>query len=285
MQQNKKNSIVVGITLIGSLWSLGHTLHAHANESAESVVQDHNKQSQRQQQPYSRPNLNPTQMPTAFVAEWGNYFVSSSIYGYEDGNNNNALTTDGSVNVGVGMGNARRLVAIEVDFNLESLADQRNGGSLDVRLGRELYTNNDFTMHIGAGWLGAASYGNWPKPGGSPYGVLTGAWALRKNDPSFRQTLQINLGGGSGRFQRIDAVNLVSDGLLVSAGIELTPNLGLSAGWVGKGINASLSYVPLREVPIYIALSGANLANNDGRGRAVALSLSWGGSFRTASFP
>jgi hypothetical protein len=108
---------------------------------------------------------------------------------------------------------------------------------------------------------------------------------LRKNDPNFRQTLQINLGGGSGRFQRIDAVNLVSDGLLASAGIELTPNLGLSAGWVGKGINASLSYVPLREVPIYIALSGANLANNDGRGRAVALSLSWGGSFRTASFP
>jgi hypothetical protein len=285
MQRNKKELIIVGITLIGSLWTLGTIPHAHANEPAEGGLQDQNKRSQGQQQPYSRPNLNPTQMPSAFVAEWGNYFVSSSIYGYEDGNNNNALTTDGSVNVGLGIGNARRLVAIEMDFNLESLADQRNGGSLDVRLGRELYTDNNFTMHLGAGWLGVASYGNWPKPGGSPYGVLTGAWALRKDDPSFRQTLQINLGGGSGRFQRIDAVNLVSDGLLASAGIELTPNLGLSAGWVGKGINASLSYVPLREVPIYIALSGANLANNDGRGRAVALSLSWGGSFRTASFP
>jgi hypothetical protein len=285
MQRHNKGRIVVRITVIGSLWALGITHKTHAEASADHVVQGQTEQTQVQRQPYSRPNLNPTQMPTAFVAEWGNYFVSSSIYGYEDGNNNNALTTDGSVNVGVGMGSAQRLVAVEVDFNLESLADQRNGGSLDVRLGRELYTNNNFTMHLGAGWLGVASYGNWPKPGGSPYGVLTGAWALRKNDPNFRQTLQINLGGGSGRFQRIDAVNLVSDGLLASAGIELTPNLGLSAGWVGKGINASLSYEPLREVPIYIALSGANLANNDGRGRAVALSLSWGGSFRTASFP
>ena len=235
--------------------------------------------------PYKPPNLNPTQIPSALVAEWGNYFVATSIYGYEDGNSPGAFTTDGSVNVGVGFGSARHSVAIEVDYNQESLANATNGGSLDVRLGRELISTTDFNLHVGGGWLGVASYGNWPKPGGSPYGVVTAAWPLRPRNWAFRQTMQVNLGAGSGRFQRIDAANLISDGVLASVGVELTPNLGISTGWAGKGLNATVSYVPLRATPLYISLSGANLTNVDGTGRAVAFSLSWGGSFRTVTFP
>lgn len=235
--------------------------------------------------PYKAPNLNPTQIPSAYAAEWGDYFVASSIYWYEDSTKNGSLTTDGAVNVGMGFGDSRRFIAVEVDFNLESLADTNNGGSVDVRLGRHIMTKDNFALHLGAGWLGAASYGSWPKPGGSPYGVLTAAWALRPKDPEFWQILQINLGGGGGRFQRLDAVDLVSSGLIASVGIELAPNLGISAGWAGRGLNASLSYVPLRGTPLYLTLSGANITNVDGTGRAVAFSLSWGGSFRTATFP
>lgn len=235
--------------------------------------------------PYKPPNLNPTQVPSALVAEWGNYFVAGSVYAYEDGRGPNSFTTDGSVNVGVGFGSARRAVAIEVDVNQESLANTNNGGSLDVRLGRELISTSTFNLHLGGGWLGVASYGSWPNPGGSPYGVVTAAWPLRPRNWPFRQTMQVNLGAGSGRFQRIDAVNLISDGVIASVGVELTPNLGISTGWAGKGLNASLSYVPLRATPLYLSLSGANLTNVDGTGRAVAFSMSWGGSFRTVTFP
>jgi hypothetical protein len=176
-------------------------------------------------------------------------------------------------------------VALEVDFNLESLANTNNGGSMDVRLGRELINTHTFSLHLGGGWLGVASYGNWPQKGGSPYGVLTAAWPLRPNNPDFRQTMQVNLGGGGGRFQRLDAVDLDSSGLIASVGVELAPNLGISAGWAGRGLNTTLSYVPLRGTPLYLSVSGANITNVDGTGRAVALSLSWGGSFRTATFP
>jgi len=237
---------------------------------------------------YKAPNLNPTQIPTAFVAEWGEYFVSSSIYGYDgfdDAGLERAWRTDGSVNVGLGFGNSRRLVAVELDFNLESLADTANGGSFDVRVGRELISTDTFRLQLGGGWLGLASYGRWPKPGGSPYGVITAAWPLRPNNPTFRQTMQINLGGGSGRFQRLDPAGQISDGLLASVGVDLAPNLGVSAGWAGRGLNASLSYVPLRQTPLYLTLSGANLTNSGGSGRAVAFTLSWGSSFRTPSFP
>ena len=95
----------------------------------------------------------------------------------------------------------------------------------------------------------------------------------------------MNLGGGGGRFQRLDGQDLVSNGLIASVGVELAPNLGISTGWAGRGLNASLSYVPLRATPLYLTLSGANLTNLDSRGRAVALTVSWGGSFRTATFP
>jgi hypothetical protein len=108
---------------------------------------------------------------------------------------------------------------------------------------------------------------------------------LRPDDPLFRQTLQVNLGGGGGRFQRLDAVDLVSSGLIASVGVELAPNVGLSAGWAGRGLNASLSYVPLRGVPLFLSLSGANITRVDNTGRAVAFAITWGGNFRTATFP
>jgi hypothetical protein len=235
--------------------------------------------------PYKSPNLNPTQIPSAYVAEWGDYYISSSIYSYEDGSRNGSLSTDGFLSVGMGFGDSRRFLALEVDLNQESLANTNNGGSLDVRLGRQLIRSNNFALQLGAGWLGVASYGNWPKPGGSPYGVLTAAWPLRPNDPKFRQTMQVNLGGGGGRFQRLDAVDLNSSGLIASVGVELTPNLGISTGWAGRGLNASISYVPLRATPLYLSLSGANITNVDSTGRSVALSVTWGGSFRTATFP
>lgn len=235
--------------------------------------------------PYKSPNLNPTQIPSAYVAEWGDYYVAASFYGYENGKDGSGLTPDGWLGVGVGLGSSRRLVALEVDFNVESLANTNNGGSMDVRLGRELINSHTFSLHLGGGWLGVASYGNWPQKGGSPYGVLTAAWPLRPNNPDFRQIMQVNLGGGGGRFQRLDAVDLDSSGLIASVGVELAPNLGISAGWAGRGLNTTLSYVPLRGTPLYLSVSGANITNVDGKGRAVALAITWGGSFRTASFP
>lgn len=231
------------------------------------------------------PNLNPTQIPSAMVAEWGDYFVAGYVYGYEDGDRDRRMHVDGGVSVGVGFGDAREFVAAEVDFNLESLADFNNGGSLDVRLGRQLVSTDAFALHVGAGWLGVISYGDWPPSGGTPYGVVTAAWALRPHDQSFRQTLQVNLGGGGGRFQRLDAVALPSSGLLASVGVELAPNLGISTGWAGRGLNATISYVPWPDEPLSLSLSGANITNVDGTGRAVALALTWGGNFRTATFP
>ncbi len=217
------------------------------------------------------------------TAEWGNYFVSTSIYGYEQRETSD-LYVDGCLNLGAGFGSSERAVSVEVDYNLESYRGVPGGGSVDVRIGRSIVNGSRFKAAVGAGWLRAATHGQLAREPSSPYGVVTLAWPLRPNKADFRQTLQLNLGGGSGRFQRIDQGGLPSQGAFASVGVELAPNLGLSVGWAGRGVNASLSVVPKRGMPLFVTLSGINLDNSANAGRAAALSLTWGGSFRTAQF-
>jgi hypothetical protein len=233
--------------------------------------------------PYSPPNLTPTQIPTAFLAEWGNYFVSGSVYGF-DNVNPSQWVTDGCINLGVGIGNARKAVAVEFDYNQDSVSGRESGGSFDVRVGRDLINTSTFRLAVSGGWLAVASYGDVQTKGDSPYGVITAALPLRPNDPSFRQTLQLNVGGGGGRFQRIDSPNLVSDGVFASAGVEVAPNLGISAGWAGRGLNAGISLAPVKGIPLWTTVSGVNLTNTDNAGRAAVFSVTWGGTFRTATF-
>jgi hypothetical protein len=104
-----------------------------------------------------------------------------------------------------------------------------------------LIGTHNFVLQLGAGWRGVASYWTWPDEDASPYGVITAARALTPDDPVFRHTLQINPGGVDGRFQRLDAVDLPSSGVIASLAMELATNLGISAGWAGRGLNASLS--------------------------------------------
>jgi hypothetical protein len=222
-------------------------------------------------------------MPTAFTAEWGNYFLSTSLYGYEQWQRSDWFL-DGCLNIGAGFGNPRRAIAVEVDYNLESYRGVPEGGSVDVRIGRSIVDHSRFKAAVSAGWYRIATYGQLSQEPSSPYGVATLAWPLRPNDPSFRQTLQLNVGAGSGRFQRIDQGWLPSQGVVASLGVELAPNVGISAGWVGRGVNATLSVVPARGVPLFVNLSGVNLDNSANAGRAAVLSLTWGGSFRTATF-
>ena len=229
------------------------------------------------------PSLTPSQIPSGFTAEWGNYFVSGSVYGYER-YQSRQWTTDGCLNAGVGFGNPRQAVSLELDYNQESLAGDPAGGSVDIRLGRTLVNNRHLQMGLSAGWLAAASYGDVSMKGNSPYGAITAAWPLQPQNPEFRQTMQVTLGGGAGRFQRIDGPSQVGNGVFASVGVEVSPILGLSVGWAGRGINAGISLVPSRQTPITITLSGINLANTDNGGRAAALTMTWGGNFRTARF-
>jgi len=64
----------------------------------------------------------------------------------------------------------------------------------------------------------------------------------------------------------------------------VTPRLGVSVGWSGRGTNAGLSYVPFAMLPITVNLLGADLFNASPYGTVGVLTVAWGDSFRTGYF-
>ncbi len=96
--------------------------------------------------------------------------------------------------------------------------------------------------------------------------------------------LQFNLGVGGRRFQTPDSLEWFDRGGFASVGLEVADNVGLSLGWSGRGLNTTLNLVPLRGVPLAIGASATNITNHLDHGRAAVLSITWGGSFQTASF-
>jgi hypothetical protein len=230
------------------------------------------------------PSLVPSQFPSAFTSQWGDYFLSSSVFSYDDYDSLDVIT-DGGVNIGVGFGDARKFISFEVDYNLESLRGLSNGGSFDIRVSRVLIAENNLYLAVGGGWLSGISYGQIRDQEDTAYVALSAAVPLYPDRDSFRQVFQLNLGAANGRLKGIFLnPDDFDNGLFLSAGIELSPSVGTSLGWSSRGFNAGISVIPLPEQPISLTLSGINLANVDKAGRAVAFTVTWGDNFKTPRF-
>lgn len=224
---------------------------------------------------YSAPSLSPG-VPSAFIAGWGDYFVGVS--GATRGRVRDQV--DGSLGIGIGIGDMAEAVALELSLNIASLNRFGSNGTFDAKLGRMLVSNPTFRLGASVGVVNVAEWGDDPKADPNPYGVLTAAWPLRPDDPQFTQTLQISAGAGGETF----GFNGANAGGFASVGVELLPNVGISAGWSGRGGNAGLSWVPFKRTPLTLSVVGADLFNQTAEGPVAVFSLSWGSNFRTAQF-
>jgi hypothetical protein len=224
---------------------------------------------------YSAPSLSPG-VPSAFIAGWGDYFVGVS--GATRGRVRD--TVDGSLNLGFGIGDMAEAVAVELSLNIASLNRFGANGTFDAKVGRLLVNQPTFRLGASVGVVNVAEWGNDPKSDANPYGVLTAAWPLRPDHSDFTQTLQISAGAGGETF----GYNGANAGGFASVGVELLPNVGLSAGWSGRGGNAGLSWVPFKRTPLTLSVVGADLFNQTAEGPVAVFSLSWGSNFRTAQF-
>jgi len=230
------------------------------------------------------PGLTPSQFPSAFTSQWGDYFLSSSVFSYDDYDSSDVIT-DGGFNVGVGFGDARKYISFEVDYNLESLRGLSNGGSFDIRVSRVLIADPNLYLAVGGGWLSGISYGQIRDKEDTAYVALSAAVPLYPDRDSFRQVFQLNLGAANGRLKGIFLnPDDFDNGLFLSAGIELSPSVGTSMGWSSRGFNAGISVIPFPNQPISLTLSAINLTNVDKAGRAAAFTVTWGDNFKTPRF-
>lgn len=232
---------------------------------------------------YSKPSLNPSGIESAFVANQGDYYGYAVGYGYElNGLSGTDLVVDGGLGVGFGLGSSREALAIQIGYNLNGVKGEDLGGTVDLKVARDLVVSKQLRLGLSAGVIGVLSHGAEANAGSTPFVVSTLALPVRFDDQE--RTLQFNAGYGGGRFREDGSPDLLEQGVFASAGLEVADNVGLSVGWSGRGLNASVSINPLRGVPLSIGMSGINLSNHDDLGRSGVLTLSWGGSFQTASF-
>ena len=226
---------------------------------------------------YSAPSLSPG-VPSAFIAGWGDYFISAS------GSTPGARPdVDGGLSVGFGLGDAAKAVALELDLNITSFKNFGQTGGFDAKLGRIVVNKPSFRLGASVGVVNVATWDtgdDGANPDPSVYGVVTAAWPLRPNNMSFKQTMQVSAGAGGETwgYDNADA------GGFASFGVEVLPNLGVAAGWSGRGVNAGLSFVPFKRTPLTVSLQAGDIFDQTANGPVGVLSISWGSNFRTAQF-
>ena len=233
------------------------------------------------QRPWPSPNLNPG-VPSAFVANWGDFYIT----GVAATAGSQRPDGDGSYVGGFGLGNATKAVAVEVNGGCGSFKDFCGNGGLGFRIGRVLIKKPTGWLSFAAGWQNAVQWGYEGNQDNIYSAGFSYAFPLRPIQTGFGQTVQINAGIGNSSFAPYSATNSEDQiGGFASIGVELSPSVGLSAGWSGRGANAQLSYSPFRNIPMTLSLLGADLFNQNPAGTVAVFSVSWGTNYLTPNFP
>ena len=196
--------------------------------------------------PWPSPNLNPG-VPSAFIANWGDVYIT----GVAATAGATRPDADGSFVGGFGLGSATKAVAVEVNGGCGSFKDFCGNGGLGFRIGRVLIQKPTGLLALAAGWQNAVQWGYEGNQDNIYSAGLTYAFPVRPINSGFSQTLQINAGIGNSSFAPYSSTNSEDQiGGFASIGVELSPAVGFSAGWSGRGANAQLSYTPFRNTPL-----------------------------------
>lgn len=251
--------------------------------SDPALVLETIEQIYRVKRPWPSPSLNPG-VPSAFVAQWGNVFFGAAA-GTRGTGIQRRDDVDGSWIAGFGLGDATKAVALELSGGCGSIQTFCGNGGLGARLGRMLVSKPDQRLGLALGWRNAVQWGYEGRQDNVYSASLTYAVPLRSPGTGFGQTLQINAGVGNSTFAPYSASNSESKvGGFGSVGVELSPALGVSAGWSGRGVNAQLSLSPFKDTPLSLNLLGADLFAQTPAGTVGVLSVSWGTNFATPNF-
>lgn len=250
---------------------------------------------------YKNPSLTPGGIPSAFVANWGDFYAYSSTYAYQESKytgfevfNDGTYTTnydkhwtgDGGVGIGVGFGSSTKSIGIQVGVNASSFRDFHDSIGVDVSIGRSLVSLPDLQIGISGGIRNAITYGDSGGGDATPYVVGSLAYPI-KSDISAWRTVQFNIGYGGGTFQndKSSRLSFIESGFFASAAIQVADNVGIGIGWEGdSGLLLGLSYVPFKSVPLSVEFALKNLTERSNPSIIPVMNIVWSGSFRTPSF-
>lgn len=212
--------------------------------------------------------------PTAFGAQSGDVFVGAT---YQERTRFSNLD-DGAVALGFGLGDARRLAALETTAT--SFSTFRQGFFENGGISFKLHRTFPGDVAVAVGVENAINWGQ-TDAGKSVYGVATKVFRLRQDQtaPMSRVTASVGLGGG--RFRSESAINRGDEdpNIFGSVGLQVAQPVSLIGEWTGQNLNIGASITPFPGVPLVITPAAADLTGNSGDGTRFILGVGYGISF------
>ncbi|HEY9873354.1 MAG TPA: S-layer homology domain-containing protein, partial [Candidatus Obscuribacterales bacterium] len=216
--------------------------------------------------------------PSGFGLSWG-----QGIVGIGGVNRTRFLkSADAAMAVGVGLGDARKIVGLETLVNIYSLTnnsgknDAFEVGSVDVKLHRALAPD----LAIAAGVENLVYFGEIDTQR-SAYGVISKVFRLRPNPANLFSRLYTSVGVGGGRFRSENDIAYNRDSINVfgSLGLLIAQPLSVYADWTGQDLFLGASLAPFREIPLVITSTLQDVTGNAGDGVRLGVSVGYQFSF------
>lgn len=225
-------------------------------------------------------------VPTAYGADWGDVFAGVGFQArtrFRD-------DVDGGAVVGIGLGDARKLVGLEVAVAQFGTFRSCCRGSLSLKLHRALPT---LDASVAVGWENVTGWGHmegeelFTDGGESFYGAATKVFALSRTNP-FR-TFTATLGVGNGRFRTESDIleDFEADGdednttvnVFGSAAWRFADRFSAIGSWTGQDLAAGLSAVPFDNVPLVATAAFADVTTEPRFIAGLAYGFGFTGTF------
>ncbi len=211
--------------------------------------------------------------PTGFGADNNTGFISATY----QSRTRFADVSDGGLGFGVGLGDARKSVGVELSYAIASFGSNRDFGSggFNAKVHRRLAED----LSIAAGWNGFLNIGDDNDFENSVYGVVTKIFRTRDdiNQPFSR--VAVTAGVGNGQFRTESAVDDDRGGINVfgSVAVRVARPVSLIAEWTGQDLGVGVSIVPFKNIPLVITPA---LRDITGAGDGTRFVLGTGFSFK-----
>lgn len=175
-------------------------------------------------------------------------FINTSFQAdkrYENG-------ADGSIGIGIGLGDSRRAVGLQLSYTLASF------GTLDRDFGTggfnaKLHRQFDNGLSVALGWEGFATIGDVDFED-TIYGTITQIIRTTPDIDRPFSRIALTAGVGNGRFRSEEDVNNDVDGVNVfgSAAVRIARPVSVIVEWTGQDLAAGVSIAPFRNFPLVI---------------------------------
>lgn len=200
-------------------------------------------------------------IPTGFGADFGDVFIGGGL----QSRTRYSQKMDGGGVIGLGLGDARRYVGVEVAVAQFGTLRSCCRGGASFKVHRLLPGASSIAVGwenaVGWGTLASAQTGPFTDAGTSVYAVGSKLIPLNSDPGAPFGSIVATVGVGTGRFRSENAIldSLNTVGVFGGVAMRIAQPASLMASWTGQDLNAGLSITPIRRFPVVLSIGAADV--------------------------